>query len=170
MLRFSHIAILGLWALSGCGRAEEVERPATTAAQTMSNEVADADRNGSQVHYSDIWTEMKENPGSPELENYVNVAESIDQKIGNAGAVLKCGIRNITWYRDVTTRLEEYRAGPAIAPLFAKLTDSERSLAQRFDRAVVEGQMEFSGGDFRKKDCEALARAPFVYSDAAFAP
>lgn len=124
----------------------------------------------SGVHYPDIWSEMKYNPSSPALGSYIKAAEPIDQKIGNAGALLKCGIQNVAWYGEVIGRLEAYRAGENVRPLFAQLTAEEKSQARKFDRVVVQGQMEFSGGHFSKQDCETLAQAPFVRSDAAFAP
>lgn len=153
-------------------RCSVTSLPADERSVSFDDQATKEDRATAQsaIHYDDEWAELKENPGSSRLAAYFEVAEPIDIKIGNAGAILKCGIQNVDWYRGVTENLEAYRAGPVVGPLFAKLTDQEKRRAHRFDKVVADGMMEFSGGTFRKKDCDTLAQMPFVYSADAFRP
>ncbi len=113
----------------------------------------------------------KEQPKSAALQAYEDAAEPIDQKLAVANIVAECQIQDQDWYLAATRRLEEYRAGPEIGPLFSRLTDIEKEQARRFDQSVVDEMRKFHvGGDPLDVACRKIAALPFPYRADAVEP
>jgi hypothetical protein len=106
---------------------------------------------------------------NPRIAAYQQVAASIDRKIAVANVVADCGIRDMDWYNSVTRRLEDYRNGPAVAPLMMVMNSAELREAQGFDMQITRQHEQWLRPNGRS-DCARIAREPFPYNDAAYDP
>lgn len=115
------------------------------------------------------WSREKERKKSPLLQAYENAVEPIDQKIGLAKVLQKCGIRGPGWLQQMVSNLENRKYQASISEMGLRLTSNEAAEAKRFERSVIDGTIKFNlGGSSKEEACTGIANAPFAASDATF--
>lgn len=115
------------------------------------------------------WSNEKERPKSALLQAYENAVEPIDQKIGLANVLTKCGIRGPDWHQQMIAILENRKRLPTIEEMRQRLSRRDAASAKRFDQIVIDGNVNFIlGGTSEEAACRGIANAPFAANDATF--
>jgi hypothetical protein len=120
---------------------------------------------------ADAWVDEKNRQKSPLLQAYESAMEPINQKVGLANVMLQCGIRGNEWYKDTAAALEQYRRQPRFEEMRNRLSAPEAAAAQKFDRNVRDGTVEFNLGDGDVSEaCRRISNMPFVNDESVFVP
>ena len=119
----------------------------------------------------DDWFNEKNRQKSPLLQAYENAMEPINRKIGLANVMLKCGIRGNEWHTETVATLELYRLQPRFEEMRSRLSPLEAAAAEKFNRIVTNGTVEFYlGGTDMNDACRTISNMPFVNNESAFLP
>jgi hypothetical protein len=100
---------------------------------------------------------------SPALRAIEKRIEPRSHDLGNADAIVACGIRPKRWRDLIEKRLEQsLEADPVYSESISKLSENEGSVAFAYSIAIARLQKEFLIGAGKAPSCAMLASAPFM--------